>query len=251
MSSCNIFQEKIVAFGAEIEAIASLLKTYPALGSQEILDEVKKRTQALRAERLRFFEEEYVPRVKATMSTWYSLEYVITIGGRNDFVSAMRINEKGRITLVSESYINIGRRREGTVYFPHLIESIIGKGVNFLECSLVEGDYLSSVSGYLVFADAQIASMNGLRRIGRGLTINSGDIPPFPRLEEIHGYVFLGSMPVENFRAYFPQLREVGTDDRGVSFALSEQNAHLKEQLERLRAEGSLIFDGDIRIVVT
>jgi len=43
MPSCNIFQEKIAAFAAECEAIASLLATYPALGAQEILDEMKER----------------------------------------------------------------------------------------------------------------------------------------------------------------------------------------------------------------
>jgi len=247
MPSCNIFQEKIRDFEASIAKARVELASFLEHGDEGLYDQLRAGLAHLRQERERFLKEEYTPKVKLLVGAWYDLGYVYPQARRDIFISNISISEGGRVTLGSGStlspYITISPSGK-KFHFPHLVENAT-IGFRFEDAILDHVDYPSTVDDG---TGAKIASMAGLKKITRFLYIGETPlyIPFFPNLEEVGSDVNLNIRPIDNFRGFFPRLRQVGMDRNGVSFFLYSYHANIKEQLEELRREGSLEFEGEI-----
>jgi hypothetical protein len=132
----------------------------------------------------------------------------------------------------------------GEVVFPELIKT---QHISVQNATLFSAPKLKSINDYCYLIDAEEASLPLLEEIGGG-AIFSVDKLKVPNLRKVGETLSITKMTnPDDFLKLFPSLVEVGKDIMGYSFEVS--NLEMKEKLEKLKAQGRLIFDGRIRVV--
>jgi hypothetical protein len=149
----------------------------------------------------------------------------------------------------------------------------VGGYLDILGTSLTALDALEKVGRSLNAPNLKtLSSMRSLRKVGKWLAINGTSISSLPSLEEVEGYLDvynlqkpLSSMeklkrirfslnlvntPIDaaDFSQVFASLKKVGEDLNGVSIYLSKDQGGLRQQIEALKAQGRLSYDGGIEL---
>jgi len=263
MPLCPVFTQRIAEFEAALLQARELLEEYGRSGEPELVRQIKEDMTALQEERRTFVNGEYFDAVKQLLTAWMpddtsTEEVPFTLDAQGRIIGS-----KDAKTL--QLWSNSGRRPScNTSYFPHLIRQM-GSHLTFARDdyrpnadsfpSAQEFDFLEGVYGNLEIGEKH-RSFHNLKTVGRGLYVGKNNRMHFPALEEVGGMITLPP-GLEDFTAMFPNLRRVGRgSDLGYSFLLSPPSLlwhmqcaqRVKEQIERLQAEGKLQFEGTIRV---
>jgi hypothetical protein len=142
---------------------------------------------------------------------------------------------------------------------------------------IIQGTRLTSLDSLEYVQDSihasnvqSLASMKNLRLVGGSLYINNTSLSSLDNLEEVGGILyaanlqnltsarslktinyslFLTNTQIDDFLRAFPSLHKIGKDRDGVSIYLSIGQEDLKQQIEELKEEGKLSYEGKIKLI--